>query len=226
MPFVTTALMSVFSFFYLFVLARLMGNRQIAQLDAFDYIIGITIGSIGAELSTELEEPIKPIIAMGIYGVLGALMSVLALRVPRSRKRMESSPIVLFHDGKLYQSSLLKAKLGLNEFLSLCRQQGFFDLTQVYTAVFEYNGKLSILPVEEERPSVPKDFGLNPQQSDILTEIIMEGCVLEDNLKRMGKEKNWLHKQMKDQGFHSPKEIFLGQCDQKGKVTFYRWDRS
>lgn len=217
-----TALTALFSFVYMFLIAKLMGHRQIAQLDSFDYIIGITVGSIAAELATELEEPMKPIVAMAVYGVMAVAVSRFTLRWQRSRKYIEGTPTILFHNGKLYRENLKKARVDLSEFLGLCRQQGYFDLNQIYTVVFEHNGALSILPLESDRPATPRDFQLEPQQTTFPTEVIMEGQVLGENLKRMGKEETWLKEQLKSQGFHSPKEIFLALCDQNGQLTCYR----
>lgn len=217
-----TALTALFSFVYMFLIAKLMGHRQIAQLDSFDYIIGITVGSIAAELATELEEPMKPIVAMAVYGVMAVAVSRFTLRWQRSRKYIEGTPTILFHNGKLYRENLKKARVDLSEFLGLCRQQGYFDLNQIYTAVFEHNGALSILPLEADRPATPRDLQLEPQQTTFPTEVIMEGQVLGENLKRMGKEETWLKEQLKSQGFHSPKEIFLALCDQNGQLTCYR----
>lgn len=217
-----TALTALFSFVYMFLIAKLMGHRQIAQLDSFDYIIGITVGSIAAELATELEEPMKPIVAMAVYGVMAVAVSRFTLRWQRSRKYIEGTPTILFHNGKLYRENLKKARVDLSEFLGLCRQQGYFDLNQIYTVVFEHNGALSILPLEADRPATPRDLQLEPQQTTFPTEVIMEGQVLGENLKRMGKEETWLKEQLKSQGFHSPKEIFLALCDQNGQLTCYR----
>lgn len=216
-----TALAAAFSFLYMFLIAKLMGHRQIAQLDAFDYITGITVGSIAAELATELESPLRPVVAMTVYGLLTFLVGKLTLRRPGSRRYIEGTPTILFHNGKLYRENMAKAKLDLSEFMALCRQQGYFDLSQVYTVVFEHTGNLSILPREANRPATPQDLDLEPRQSTFFTEVILDGQVLWENLKRMGKEEKWLESQLKAQGYASPKEIFLGLCDQNDALTLY-----
>lgn len=221
MEWITTALTALFSYFYMFFIAKLMGHRQISQLDAFDYITGITLGSIAAELATELENPMRPVIAMAVYGLLTLLMNQITLRRNRSRKFIEGTPTILFHNGKLYRQNLKKAKLDLSEFMVLCRQQGYFDLSQVYSVVFEHNGSLSILPREADRAATPKDLGQSPKQSTFFTEVIMDGRVLKENLHRLGKEEKWLQKQLEDQGYHTPREIFLGLCDQNDTLTLY-----
>lgn len=216
-----TVLLTVFSFFYMLLIAKLMGHRQISQLNAFDYITGITVGSIAADLATQQEQAAELAVAMGLYGLLTLFMSMVTLHWPRSRKFVEGTPTILYHNGKLYRENFKKAKLDLGEFQALCRQQGYFDLSQVYTIVFEHTGALSILPVEGHRPMTPEDAGLSPQQSTFFTEVIMDGRVMGENLRRMGKEERWLQKQLEAQGYHAPEEIFLGLCDQNDVLTLY-----
>lgn len=186
MNFLILCLTTLASFGVLFLVAKFIGHKQIAQFDFFDYITGITIGSIAAEMATELEEPWKPLTAMVIYGGITLLLSIITNKFPRSRKYLNGTPTILMDHGKLYRENLKKAKLDLSEFMVMCRQQGYFDLTSIETAVFEYNGKLTILPVSSQRPATPKDLNLAPEQELLFTELIMDGRILENNLKRMG----------------------------------------
>lgn len=221
MPVLTLCLTTVGSFAVLFLSAKLIGHKQIAQLDFFDYITGITIGSIAAEMATELEEPWKPMIAMVIYGGITLALSLISSRFPRSRKYLNGTPTILMDHGKLYYENLKKARLDLSEFLVLCRQQGYFDLTSIQTAIFEYNGKLTILPVTTQRPVTPQDLDLNPDQELIFTELIMDGRILEDNLHRMGLDRTWLDKQLKQRHISSAKEVFLAVCDRNLKFVLF-----
>jgi uncharacterized membrane protein YcaP (DUF421 family) len=215
---VLTALLSAAA---LFVIAKIMGHKEVAQLDFFDYITGITIGSIAAELATELESPWKPLIAMLVYGSVSVILSLITSAMPESRKYINGTPTILMDSGKLYRENLKKSKLDLSEFMMLCRQLGYFNLNDIQTAVFEYNGKLSVLPKSSKRPSNPADLGLTPTQEHICTEIIMDGRILEENMKRRGLEEKWLQKQLDAQGFHSAKEIFLGVCDESNNLTLF-----
>ena len=115
-----------------------------------------------------------------------------------------------------------KAKLDLSEFMVMCREAGYFNLSDIQTAVFEYNGKLTILPVSDKRPMIPADNGMKPKQETISAEVIMDGRVLDENLKRMGLDGNWLQKQLEAQGYQSPAEIFLALCDTNHKLTIFK----
>ena len=221
MTFLTLCLTALGSFAALFLAAKLTGHKQISQLDFFDYITGITIGSIAAEMATELEEPWKPLTALLLYGIVTAALSVCANKFPRLRRYFYGKAVILLDNGKLYRENLKKAKLDLSEFLTLCRQQGYFDLSQIQTAVFEYNGKLTILPVAQNRPATPGDLGLAPNQEFLFTAVIMDGRVLERNLRRVGRDRNWLQKQLEERDIHSPRDVFLALCDRQGTFAVY-----
>lgn len=221
MSFLRLCLTALGSFGALFLSAKLIGHKQIAQLDFFDYITGITIGSIAAEMATELEEPWKPLTAMFLYGGITVLLSVITNHLPRSRKYLNGTPTILMDHGKLYRENLKKAKLDLSEFMVLCRQQGYFDLSNIQTAVFEYNGKLTILPVSSQRPVTPRDMGLAPEQELLFTELIMDGRILADNLKRMGLDLTWLDKQLERRHISSADDVFLAVCDRNLNFMLY-----
>ncbi len=209
-PLLKVFLMSLLSVVALFLITKLMGHKQVSQLDFFDYINGITIGSIAAELSTDLETPWNGLIALGVWGFTSVILSLLTHKFPRIRKYINGTPSILMNNGKLYRKNLKKAKLDLSEFLLLCRGQGYFDLAEIQTAVFEHNGKLSVLPTSLSRPASPKDLNLQPSPSHIGTEVIMDGRIMGENLTRVGRDPKWLSAQMKQQGYRSEKEIFLG----------------
>ncbi len=214
-----TALLSVAA---LFIITKMMGHKQVAQLDFFDYVSGITIGSIGAELATELEEPHKPLIALIIWGGTSLLLNLIAHKLPRSRKYINGTPTILMNDGKIFRQNLKKAKLDLSEFVLLCREQGYFDLDEIQTAVFEHNGRLSVLPKAVNRPATPKDLNITTKASHIGVEIIMDGSVMEENLSRLGRDRNWLKNELKKQGYREEKDIFLAiYRPDENKLTLY-----
>lgn len=221
MDIIKVILTSFFSALILFIIAKIMGHRQVSQLDFFDYITGITIGSIAAEMATELETPWKPAIAMVVYGTIAFLLNIITSKFPRTRKYINGSPAILMSGGKLYRKNMKKAKLDLSEFLMMCREEGYFDLNDIQTAVFENNGKLTVLPKSLNRPATPEDLNLNPKEDNINTEIIMDGRILEENLKRIGLDLTWLNKQLKAQGYRNAKEIYLGLCDKDNQLSLF-----
>ena len=224
MDIIKVILTSLLSIVALFIITKVMGHKQMAQLDFFDYINGITIGSVAAELATELEEPWKPLISLIIYGGVSVALSLITNKFPKSRKYINGSPTILMNEGKLYRKNMKKAKPDLSEFMVMCREQGYFDLDNIQTAIFEYNGRLTILPVSTSRPVTPDDMKLNPKPDCISTEVIMDGRIMDENMKRLGLDSKWLDKQLKEQGYRDVKEIFLGLCDDNKKLSLYAFN--
>lgn len=210
MELVTVCMTTLLSIIALFLIGKVIGHKQLAQFDFFDYISGITIGSIAAELATELEDPLQPLLALLIYGAVSVVLGFLTRRFPRTRKYINGTPSILMDCGKIYRKNLRKAKLDLTEFQLLCREQGYFDLTQIETAVFEQNGKLSILPCSRARPLTPEDMALTPAPEGIGVELIMDGKLLAENLHRIGRDQIWLDRALHAQGYSDSKRILLG----------------
>ena len=193
----------------LFIITKIMGHKQVAQLDFFDYVSGITIGSIGAELATELEAPYKPLIALIIYGLVSIGLNLICHKLPRARKYINGTPTILIDGGRIYRENLKKSKLDLSELMLLCRESGYFDLDEIECVIFEHNGKLSILPKAEKRPINPEDMGISVKKASFYIELIMDGRVMSENLVRLGKDESWLRKRLALQGFPDTKKVFL-----------------
>lgn len=221
MDYLKVCLSALFSAIALFLLTKLMGHKQLAQLDVFDYVNGITIGSIAAEMATEIENPIKPFIALLVYAVIAVAFSIISNKLPSSRRIIVGHPIVLMDKDKLFRKNFKKAKLDLNEFLCLCRGQGYFDINQIETAVFEHNGSLSILPKSGAKPLTPEDMKVYPPQEETVIELIMDGKTVEKNLKSINKDGKWLKKQLEEQGIADIKDVFLAFADKKYTLTAY-----
>lgn len=212
---------SVLSIVALFLLAKLMGNRQMSQLSMFDYINGITIGSIAAELATSLEDDyLKPLLAMVLYGLAAALISLLTCKSLTLRKFFNGKPIVLYEHGKIYEKNLMTARLDINEFLTQCRVAGYFDLTQVDTAIMETNGQISFLPLPANRPVTPEDLQLAVDEEKPCVSVILDGHVMAENLKYTGNDDVWLQKQL-DQQHYKVSEVFLATCNAQNELTVY-----
>ena len=221
MEYIKVILTSFLSAVSLFVIAKILGHKQMAQLDFFDYITGITIGSIAAELATELEAPLKPLIAMVIYGIIAYSLTIIAHKFPKSRKFINGTPTIIMDNGKIYRENMKKAKLELSEFMVLCRQEGYFNLNDIETAIFEYNGRLTILPKSEKSPLTPFDMNITTKKAEIFTEIIMDGQILHENLIRLNLDLKWLENQLKHKKIKDIKKIYLGLCDSSNNLTLF-----
>ena len=215
-------LASTVSLIALFFLTKLMGNRQIAQLSMFDYINGITIGSIAAEIATTLEgNLLKPLTALILYCVISTLISVINGKSLRLRRFLTGESLVLFDKGIFYRRNLKRARLDLSEFLFLLRNQGYFHLQEVETAILESNGQLSILPTATARPATPSDLELTPPRERPELTVILDGTLLRDNLKATCNDETWLQKQLHRQKMPPIRDVFLATCDSQNTLHVY-----
>lgn len=210
------------SFIALFILTKLMGKRQLSQLSTFDYIIGITIGSIAGDMATNIDGPFyRPLLAMTLYAAFSILIAIAITKSLALRKKIEGTPVILFDCGKMYKENFRKNKLDLDEFLMLCRDKGFFNLKDVQTIILEENGRLSILPKSSQRPTIPKDFDLCPAQDGLVTNLIMDGDIMEINLTMCNHDKQWLLEQITKQGAKQLKDVFLATIDNNDNLSVF-----
>ena len=214
-------LSSVGAVLALFLFTKLTGKKQMSQLSVFDYINGITIGSIAAEMATEIDGFLKPLIAMAVFAGATALIAFTSCKSLKIRKYVTGASIVLYDDGVLYKESLLKAKIDINEFLVQCRLSGYFNLADLQTAILEINGKISFLPKSINRPVTTKDLNISPKQDFLVANLILDGEIMEDILKGIGKDKRWLDSKLKEQNIKNISEIFLATCDKNENVSLY-----
>ncbi len=214
--------LSLGSLVVLFLLTKLMGNREISQLTMFDYIVGITIGSIAAEMSTSLENNfMEPVIAMVVYGLITVFISYATSKSLKIRRFFTGRSKVLLDNGKLYRKNFKSANLDINEFLMECRINGYFNLNDIQTAILEPNGRISFLPKSSKRPVEPEDLNVIPSQENILYNIILDGVLLKENLEKSGNNINWLENNLKKQGINNIKNVFLATCDNQNNLSVY-----
>lgn len=224
MDYITVIITSLVSLFVLFLLTKLVGNRQLSELNMFDYIVSITIGSIAAEMATELEHPEKPLLAMAVYALISFVISVITAKSIKLRLILFGHSVVLMKSGQLYKKNkknFKKTRLDLNEFLMQARLNGYFDLSQVDTAVMEASGKISFMPQASSRPATPEDLKIAAQADKVFYNVIMDGNILERNLKTAGRDIRWLESSVKSKG-DKISDIFLATLDSSGTLNIFR----
>lgn len=172
----------------LFLLTKLSGNKQVSQMNLFDYVMGITIGSIAAEMASELESPLRPLWAMVVYGLTAWGIALLTNKSVRVRRFITGKPLILMDSGVIYRKNLRRARMDLNEFLMYCRVSGYFDLNQIQTAILEHNGTVTFLPAAMQRPVTPADLSMQPRQELLQTPVVQDGRVLPENLRKAGRD--------------------------------------
>lgn len=215
-------LTSLLSIIELFILAKLMGKRQISQLSFFDYINGITIGSVAAEMATGgFEKAAAPAAAMAVYTAAALVISTVSNKSVRARRFFNGTSTIIMDKDKIYRKAMKKSKLDLNELLMQARINGYHDLSKVQTVILESNGTLSFLPKSDSRPFSPSDINMKPVRETVFTPVIIDGRVIDRNLIIRNKSLSWLNSELKKQNAGNPEDVLLALFD-GSKLVIYR----
>lgn len=211
---------SIIGFFTLLIFAKILGKQQISQLTFFDYVLGITIGSIAADLATDLTSRAWPHwIGLLSWAALGYLMEFITMKWRYAAKYIEGEPTIVIMNGKIMENALKKMKYRVSDIMELLRNRDVFDLNEVDFAILEPNGQLSVLKKAEYTPLTAKDMKINKKSSGISTELIYDGILIEENLRQLNKDKKWLLTQLKNMGIKDISEVFLATLNPAG--SFY-----
>jgi len=209
----------IIAFITLHIFARILGKQQVSQLTFFDYILGITIGSIAATLTTDLSSRAWAH-WVGLTTWTGAVWFVqwLTLRSRAVSKYLNGEPVILVMNGQIMEDNLKKMRYTLDELLLQLRENNVFDLGTVEFAVLETNGKLSVLKKSQYAPATPDDLDIPTKYKGISTELIYDGIIIDKNLKRVNLNRTWLKQQLKSLDIKSPEQVFLAALDTEGQL--------
>ena len=210
----------IISLVVLFIITKMMGYRQVSQLNMYDYINGITIGSIASELVMGgFDNILQPLIAMIVYAIVIITLSKLAASSLKLRKIIDGEAVVLYENNQIY-NELKKAKVDLDEFLMQCRIAGYFNLNELQTVVLETNGSFSFFPKEKYRPVVVDDLNIKINKVKLPTVLVKEGKIFYENLKTIGQNEKWLENELNIQGIPLADVILMFQEDNSNIVTY------
>lgn len=189
---------STASFLVLLLVARLLGRKQLSQLTFFNYITGITIGSIAADIAGESKTPFfEGLTSLVWWSVLTLLVGYIGLKSPRARVVMDGQPVIVMKDGKILEDTLGKHHLNMDDLSMLLREKNVFSTNEVDTAIFEPDGKLTVFLKSGNQPLTKKDQDIiTGKPTYIPTELIVDGNILYTNLKEVGISEEWLRNQL------------------------------
>ena len=191
-------------------------------MSLFDYVIGISIGNFAAEMTINLEsKEINGIFAVVIFGLVAYIISYLTMKSIKVRRYFIGTPSIIISNGKFNKYNLKKYKIDINDILEQCRINGYFDINKIEYAVLEASGDISILPKSESRAVTPEDMKLKVKKEGLCSNIIIDGKIMKENLKSIGKTKEWLMKQLKVKGFKDLSNILLLTVDSNYNIKIY-----
>lgn len=205
-----TFLKASISFITLLVLTRLIGRKQVSQLTFFDYIVGITIGSIAANFITDRKaNTYDEIIGLLVWSIMPVLLGFINLKSLHFRSISEGEPIIMIDRGKVNNKNMKKARYNIGDLLMQLRQKGVFDLSEVEFALLEPDGQISVLKKAPFNTVTASDMKVPTVYKGIMRELIINGSIIDANLKTINKDKGWLMEQLKLQNISKVEEVML-----------------
>jgi uncharacterized membrane protein YcaP (DUF421 family) len=221
----TIILKSLASVVILFILTRIMGKKQLSQLTFFDYVVGISIGSIAAAFAVDSSvNYAKGITGLIIYALFPIILSLISMKSNKARILLDGKPTILVNNGQIVGENLKKAKLTVNDILEECRLKGAFNLADVEFAVLETNGQVSVELKSANQPLTPKDMNIQTAYKGLCLNVIVDGEILDHHLQMVGKDRMWLKEELKKQNVTDFRQVLLGYLDSNNRLIVQKKD--
>ncbi|MDF2036216.1 DUF421 domain-containing protein [Bacillus sp. CMF12] len=217
-----TILRVTIAFLVLFLLARLMGRKEIGQMTFFNWTTAIGIGSIAGNLAVNESTLIKDgVIALIIWTLFTIMLDMIDLKSKQGRRVTTGDPLIVIKAGRIMEGALKESRVDLDELQALLRQKDIFSLKNVDYAILETNGELSILKKESEQPVTKRDLNISRPKKVLFplpTEVISDGKVNTENLSKLKIDRNWLDRELQKENIQSIEDVFFAQVQQDGTL--------
>ncbi len=216
------ALRSFLSLVVLFLITRMMGKKQISQLTFFDYVIGISIGSLAAAMAATDDIPYEhALTAIVVYGILAWLIALITNKSILARRFFTGHTFLLIDRGKILEKNLSLVKFDVNDLLSEARNAGYFNVADIEYALLETNGKISFLPKAAKQPLTCGDMNIQKPQDGLTANVIIDGVIMAENLKMTGLTEEWLKSELSKQRINNIARVILATVDSSRTLSVY-----
>lgn len=208
-------------FLYLLVVItmRLMGKRQIAQLEPFELVIAIMIAELAVIPMQDRDIPlINGVIAIVTLLFVQVTFSVISLRSIRFRSLLDGRYSVIIANGIIQEAEMRKARYNLDELLEQLRLKSVFDLADVEYAILETSGELSVLLKSRKRPATPEDLKLDTTYEGLPTVLILDGRVMKSELQKTQLGEGWLRLELEKRGLKGPEDVLIASLNTQGDL--------
>ena len=207
------------------IVMRFMGKREIGQLQPFELAIAIMIADLASIPMTESGIPISS----GISAIMGLLVSHLVISLIniksiKAREIICGKPRILIYRGKIDENALIKERFTLNELQERLRDRNVTNISDVEYAILETSGQVTVIQKPNKRQTIPEDFGIMPEYEGLPYDLVVDGIIMEQNLKELGKDYNWLEKEVRKFGY-LPEDALLVTIDGKGQFFCQKKDK-
>ncbi len=211
----------VIVYFFTYLSTRILTKKAIAQMTAYEIAGIMVIGNVAAEPLVD-KVMVKSVYGTGLLVLLILITSRIAV-ADRFTKVMEHSASVVINNGQIDFSEIKRLNISLNVLFGMIRQQGFERVSDIEAAVLEANGSLSVFPKSANKPVTKSDLNIKASEGPISMPLIMNGRILIENLKYIGKNEAWLIEELKKQGIKDyVHEVFLAELDSSRNLTVYK----
>lgn len=208
------AFKSALGVIYLFFVTKIFGKKQISQLNIFDYITGITLGNLAAEMAVNKEITIwVGLVSIGVYGLFSLAVSFGTMKSITLRRFITGTPIIVLEKGKILRNKLKDVKIDIDDLLQEARENGYFDISEIEYAIMEPSGKLSFLPKSKYAPLTPNDAKIKVNYKGICANLVIDGVIMKENLKSINKDEKWLLTHLKKLNYENIEDLILVTCD-------------
>lgn len=216
----------IITLFLLTLMTGILGVKHIAQMTTFDYIVSIVIGSVGAVLCLDIEiQWYYCVLAIAVLVFFAWLLDLLNRKTIFARRYITGTPTILIAQGEIMYEALKHVKYNINDLLRELRFHGYFYISDVEEAILETNGQLSVLPKEAKRVVTLEDLNIAKSEKGIVANVIIDGKILEGNLRAMNRTEEWLKAQLAEQQVGIDK-IVLGTLDGQGELSLFQKNNS
>lgn len=216
---VQSGVKTIIAYILLLILTRMMGRKMVAQVTFFDFVVAIIVGSVVANISVNQDKPV--VSGFTVLVVLSAMticIQFLLLKSLLLRKLIDFGSIVVIENGKIISENLKTTRLRLDNLLMLLRENDAFSIADVEYAVLETDGKLSVLKKSQKQPVTPSDLNISTAYIGLSIDIIMDGKVMEENLRGANLDKAWLLQKLKAQNYRCVEDVFYAGLDTSGNL--------
>ncbi len=211
---------TVLAYVGVLVYARLLGKQQMAQLNFYDFVTGITLGNIAASIAIDVNGQHVWIYlwVMTLFFALSYFSGYLTERSRPLRKLIEGEPTILVHNGKILEHNMKVTRYNMENLMMQMREKDVFNLSDVEYAIAETNGLLTVLKKSQKRPATPADLNVRTNFEGLPSELIVDGKVIYQNLKQNNLDEQWLIMQLNNLGYNNPKEISYATLNADGQI--------
>ncbi|SHK79141.1 Uncharacterized membrane protein YcaP, DUF421 family [Clostridium cavendishii DSM 21758] len=210
---------SICTYIILLILGRIIGRKLISRITFYDFIVGVTIGAIAVRIALgSKESPILATISLIIITILVVITDHLDIKSIKFRKIVDGEPIIIINNGKLLDYNVRKAKITINKLMMQLREKDIFNIDDVLIAAIESDGQLTVLEKASKQAVTTSDLNISKPETGLITDIIIDGKIMYDNLKATNHDENWVIGQLKNNNISYVEDVFYAGVNLTGKL--------